>query len=58
MVGEKDLFDQLRELLNKIAVRQIDKGLWHLDQTPRGCNPVGWKLHILRNRITLGVFNF
>jgi histone-lysine N-methyltransferase SETMAR len=27
MVGEKDLFDQLRELLNKIAVRQIDKGL-------------------------------
>jgi hypothetical protein len=29
-----------------------------LDQTPHGCNPGRWKLHILRNKITLGPFNF
>jgi hypothetical protein len=57
MVDEEDLFYRLHELLNEIPIRELrkvfDTWIECLTAVTRG-----WKLHILKNKITLGVFNF
>jgi hypothetical protein len=57
MVHEEDLCYRLPELLNEIPVRELRKvfDIWikRLTAVTRG-----WKLHIVRNQITLAVFNF
>jgi hypothetical protein len=57
MVDGEDLFYRLCELLNEIPVRELrkvfDTWIKRLTAVTRG-----WKLHILGNKITLGVFDF
>jgi hypothetical protein len=57
MVDEEDLFSRLRELLNEIRVRELRKAFDTWIKRLTGVTR-GWTLHILINKITLGIFNF